>query len=287
MTSSTSAVSTRSDTTLVHEDDTETIVDEEEKGRTRGFSTADSIDEGEGGGGREGEERRERKSTLTREGGKVKGTKEEGEGEEGGGEDRKDGRSVEEEAREEKEEEEKEEVFRYQMSVMFRQELLKTLHLKVDSRLGLEIAKLSDSNGDLVQLLGRCLPHIVPNVILAKREVRGREGREGREGGQWKKGNRRKGGKNHDNIQWASLHYMSFKLSIFLLSIVCIQFCNLVLVVYFIMGQLGHWVSRESWAHKRLSNLPPQVSRLGTQGPAFLFFCFVCCVFCALHCMCT
>ena len=26
-----------------------------------------------------------------------------------------------------------------------------------------------------------------------------------------------------------------------------------------------HWVCRESWAHKRLFNLPPQLSRLGTQ----------------------
>ena len=40
-----------------------------------------------------------------------------------------------------------------------------------------------------------------------------------------------------------------------------------------------HWVCRESWAHKRLFNLPPQFSRLGTEGPAFLFFRFVCCVF--------
>ena len=39
---------------------------------------------------------------------------------------------------------------------------------------------------------------------------------------------------------------------------------------------------RESWAHKRLFNLPPQFSRLGTQGPAFLFFCFACCAFCVL-----
>ena len=37
------------------------------------------------------------------------------------------------------------------------------------------------------------------------------------------------------------------------------------------MGRFGHWVCRESWAHKRLFNLPPQFSRLGTQGPAFPF----------------
>ena len=28
---------------------------------------------------------------------------------------------------------------------------------------------------------------------------------------------------------------------------------------------LGHWVCWESWAHNRLFNLPPQLSRLGTQ----------------------
>ena len=69
-------------------------------------------------------------------------------------------------------------VHQYQMSVLFRQELLNTLHLKIASRIGLEIAKLSDSSTDILQLLGRCLPHIVPNVILAKREVRGGEERE-------------------------------------------------------------------------------------------------------------
>jgi hypothetical protein len=56
------------------------------------------------------------------------------------------------------------------MSTAFRQELLNTVHLKIDSRIGLEIAKLSDSQCDIVQLIGRCLPYIVPNVILAKRE---------------------------------------------------------------------------------------------------------------------
>ena len=52
---------------------------------------------------------------------------------------------------------------------------------------------------------------------------------------------------------------MSFKLSIFLLSIVSISFCNLVLVVYFIMGKLGHWVCRESWAHKSSQGWAPRV----------------------------
>ena len=58
-----------------------------------------------------------------------------------------------------------------QMSVAFRQELLGVSQLKTDSRIGLEIAKLTEPNFDLVQLLGRSLPHIVPNVSLSKREV--------------------------------------------------------------------------------------------------------------------
>ena len=60
----------------------------------------------------------------------------------------------------------------HHMSIVFRQELLNICQVKTDSRIGVEVAKLSDPNVDLVQLLGRCLPHIVPNVILAKREVR-------------------------------------------------------------------------------------------------------------------
>lgn len=56
------------------------------------------------------------------------------------------------------------------MSVAFRQQLLDTLHLKTDSRIGLEVVKLSDPGVDVIQLLARCLPHVVPNVILAKRE---------------------------------------------------------------------------------------------------------------------
>ena len=42
------------------------------------------------------------------------------------------------------------------------------------------------------------------------------------------------------------------------------------------MGRFGHWVCRESWAHKRLFNLPPQFSRLGTQGPASPFLFIIC-----------
>ena len=60
----------------------------------------------------------------------------------------------------------------HHMSIVFRQELLNVCQVKTDSRIGVEVAKLSDPDVDLVLLLGRCLPHIVPNVILAKREVR-------------------------------------------------------------------------------------------------------------------
>ena len=176
MTSSTSAVSTRSDATLVHEDDTETVVDETERGR--GFSIADSVDTGEEGW-------RSRQNTLTektdKESGETQGTKENGErkGEGGEGEGEKEFRDTEAEgsnpdkdAEMEEEGEGKGNVCERHMSVVFRQELLNTVHLKIDSRIGLEIAKLSDSKCDIVQLMGRCLPHIVPNVILAKREVR-------------------------------------------------------------------------------------------------------------------
>ena len=56
------------------------------------------------------------------------------------------------------------------------------------------------------------------------------------------------------------------------------------------VGRLGHWVCRESWTHKRLFNLPPQFSRLGTQGPtSFVWlyvFVYVC--FCVVYIsMCT
>ena len=57
------------------------------------------------------------------------------------------------------------------MSVSFRQALLSTAELKTDSRVGLEVAKLADPQLDAVKVFARCLPHVVPNVILAKREV--------------------------------------------------------------------------------------------------------------------
>uniref|UniRef100_S4R4Q9 RAB11 binding and LisH domain, coiled-coil and HEAT repeat containing n=1 Tax=Petromyzon marinus TaxID=7757 RepID=S4R4Q9_PETMA len=39
-----------------------------------------------------------------------------------------------------------------------------------NSRLGCEVAKIADSEKSVISVLGRCLPHIVPNVLLAKRE---------------------------------------------------------------------------------------------------------------------
>ena len=202
-----SSVSTRSDTTLVQEDDTETVVDEGERGR--GLSMVESVD-GEGERSRKntptgneiGESRkleegveRDREEQARHTNSEVSGLENdgglEGEGEvgkEGEGEGGKEGegeggmegegKGGEGEGRKEgegegvKEGDGEGEVCARQMSVVFRQELLNTVHLKIDSRIGLEIAKLSDSHCDIVQLIGRCLPHIVPNVILAKREVR-------------------------------------------------------------------------------------------------------------------
>ena len=198
MTSSVSAVSTRSDATLVHEDDTETVVDETETvvveaERGRAISVAESADDGRqmsrqstltagnggdgrktesvGGGGGEGEREEEEEEEEEEEAeevipashpvnGLVEGKREcEGENVKDGGRE------------EEGEREGKGELSARHMSVVFRQELLNTVHLKIHSRIGLEIAKLSDTKCDIVQLVGRCLPHIVPNVILAKREV--------------------------------------------------------------------------------------------------------------------
>ena len=57
------------------------------------------------------------------------------------------------------------------MSVSFRQALLSSAEFKSDSCIGVEVAKLSDPKLDAVNVFARCLPHVVPNVILAKREV--------------------------------------------------------------------------------------------------------------------
>ena len=132
--SSTSILSAQSDVTLSADDDVETVVDEGEKLKDW--------------------EEREHDNVLTREQ-SISST------------------TLQNDKQEEEEEGEKGEVKRvHQMSVTFRQELLNIFQLKTDSRIGLEVSKLTDPDVDPVQLLGRCLPHIVPNVILAKREVR-------------------------------------------------------------------------------------------------------------------
>ena len=57
------------------------------------------------------------------------------------------------------------------MSVAFRQELLSVVQIKIDSKVGIEVSRLSDPELNIIELFGRCLPDIVPNVLLAKREV--------------------------------------------------------------------------------------------------------------------
>lgn len=57
------------------------------------------------------------------------------------------------------------------MSIAFRQELLSVIEIKIDSKVGIETSRLSDPELNVIELFGRCLPDIVPNVILAKREV--------------------------------------------------------------------------------------------------------------------
>uniref|UniRef100_A0A3B3S4V8 RAB11 binding and LisH domain, coiled-coil and HEAT repeat containing n=1 Tax=Paramormyrops kingsleyae TaxID=1676925 RepID=A0A3B3S4V8_9TELE len=60
-------------------------------------------------------------------------------------------------------------VFR-NLSPAFLQALLSFCQLSTDSRLGSEVSRIADSEESLLLMLGRCLPHIVPNVLLAKRE---------------------------------------------------------------------------------------------------------------------
>ncbi|CAB1349924.1 unnamed protein product [Coregonus sp. 'balchen'] len=42
--------------------------------------------------------------------------------------------------------------------------------MSADSRLGAEVSRIADNEESVMLMLGRCLPHIVPNVLLAKRE---------------------------------------------------------------------------------------------------------------------
>uniref|UniRef100_A0A8C4PZK3 RAB11 binding and LisH domain, coiled-coil and HEAT repeat containing n=1 Tax=Eptatretus burgeri TaxID=7764 RepID=A0A8C4PZK3_EPTBU len=52
----------------------------------------------------------------------------------------------------------------------FLRALLSVYQTAPDTRLGSEVSCLPDSDGGAVLMLSRCLPHIVPNVLLAKRE---------------------------------------------------------------------------------------------------------------------
>ena len=140
--STASSTSVISDVTLSADDDADTVVDEGERSEER--ERSDTL------------KRDQSVSSSTLQNDRQDGEEEEGRDKQGGEE----GIDAKTEPR------------LHQMSVTFRQELLNIFHLKTESRIGLEVAKLTDPNVDLVQLLGRCLPHIVPNVILAKRDVR-------------------------------------------------------------------------------------------------------------------
>ncbi|XP_030624281.1 RAB11-binding protein RELCH homolog isoform X1 [Chanos chanos] len=56
------------------------------------------------------------------------------------------------------------------LSPAFHQALLSFCRTSADSRLGSEVSRIADSEESVMLMLGRCLPHIVPNVLLAKRE---------------------------------------------------------------------------------------------------------------------
>uniref|UniRef100_A0A6Q2Z1W7 LisH domain-containing protein n=1 Tax=Esox lucius TaxID=8010 RepID=A0A6Q2Z1W7_ESOLU len=56
------------------------------------------------------------------------------------------------------------------LSPAFQQALLSFCKMSADSRLGAEVSRIADSEESVMLMLGRCLPHIVPNVLLAKRE---------------------------------------------------------------------------------------------------------------------
>uniref|UniRef100_A0ABM5GAH0 RAB11-binding protein RELCH isoform X2 n=1 Tax=Pogona vitticeps TaxID=103695 RepID=A0ABM5GAH0_9SAUR len=56
------------------------------------------------------------------------------------------------------------------LSPAFHQALLSFCQMSAESRLGSEVSQIADSEKSVMLMLGRCLPHIVPNVLLAKRE---------------------------------------------------------------------------------------------------------------------
>ncbi|KAM3840319.1 RAB11-binding protein RELCH isoform 3-T3 [Vipera latastei] len=56
------------------------------------------------------------------------------------------------------------------LSPAFHQALLSFCQMSAETRLGSEVSRIADSEKSVMLMLGRCLPHIVPNVLLAKRE---------------------------------------------------------------------------------------------------------------------
>uniref|UniRef100_A0AAQ6APL1 LisH domain-containing protein n=1 Tax=Amphiprion ocellaris TaxID=80972 RepID=A0AAQ6APL1_AMPOC len=63
-----------------------------------------------------------------------------------------------------------EQIKKLKLSPVFQQALLSFCRMCSDSRLGAEVSRIADSEESVMLMLGRCLPHIVPNVLLAKRE---------------------------------------------------------------------------------------------------------------------
>uniref|UniRef100_A0A3B5AUG2 LisH domain and HEAT repeat-containing protein KIAA1468 homolog n=1 Tax=Stegastes partitus TaxID=144197 RepID=A0A3B5AUG2_9TELE len=63
-----------------------------------------------------------------------------------------------------------EQIKKLKLSPAFLQALLSFCRMCSDSRLGAEVSRIADSEESVMLMLGRCLPHIVPNVLLAKRE---------------------------------------------------------------------------------------------------------------------
>ena len=60
------------------------------------------------------------------------------------------------------------------MSEPFQRALIGTVLQSTEStdlRLREEVSRIPSSTDGVVEMLSRCLPHIVPNVLLAKREV--------------------------------------------------------------------------------------------------------------------
>lgn len=44
-----------------------------------------------------------------------------------------------------------------------------------DNRIAMELQEVAESGSEVILMLARCLPHVVPNILLAKREVNNRK----------------------------------------------------------------------------------------------------------------